>query len=66
MHIIINDQLIERLSVHQKNTSFKKIEELVEYVIEEYLSAINEKDNSSDSKSEKEILNERLRNLGYL
>ena len=66
MNVFINNHLFERLTAHRHNTSFKKTEELVEYILDEYLIHLKQKHNSSDNKSDKDILNERLKNLGYL
>ncbi len=66
MNVTINKQLFEKITAHQHSTSFKKTEELVEYILEEYLSRYKDENDSSGNKSDKDILNERLRNLGYL
>ena len=63
MKIQIEDDLIARLSEYQKETSFKKVDELINYILSDYLD--NQK-RDLQKDSDKEILRERLKNLGYL
>ena len=63
MKIEINEDLQNRLQAYLKETSFKTIEELVEFILAEHLDQ-NKTDRGNDS--DKEILQERLKNLGYL
>jgi len=63
MKIQIDDDLIAQLSEYQKETSFKKIDELIHYILSDYLDSQNGK---LQKDTNKEILRERLKNLGYL
>ena len=63
MKIHIDDDLIARLSEYQKETSFKKIDELINFIITDFL---NKQNLDQQKDSDKEILRERLKNLGYL
>lgn len=64
--IEINKELFEKLKSYQTETSFKKIEDFIQYILEEYLLHEVNKPNVKDKRSDKEILNDRLKNLGYL
>ena len=66
MKIKIDDVLLSRLKEYQKQTSFKNIDDLIGYILTQYLDSTNTDSNKPDSKSDSDELNERLKNLGYL
>ena len=63
MKIEINDNLLNHLNEFLKETSFKNLDELLEFILKDYLYN-NQVD--SNKEEDKKILEERLRNLGYL
>ena len=63
MKIEINADLQSRLQDYLKQTSFKTIDELAEFILMEYL---DKKETDKINDSDEEILQERLKNLGYL
>ncbi|KAA3612033.1 MAG: hypothetical protein D8M58_20020 [Calditrichaeota bacterium] len=64
MECKINDEILDRLKEYQKNTSFKNLEELIEYILEEYLN--KNKDKSDGPHTMPAEINQRLKDLGYL
>ena len=62
MKIEISEELSQRLKIFLKESSFRDLDELVEYIINEYL----ENRDDTAEKTDQEILQERLKNLGYL
>ena len=65
MKINIDNNLVNTLVEHQKETSFKKLEEFIEFILTDYLEK-NKNSTSAISNSDRNLLNERLKNLGYL
>ena len=65
MKINIDNDLVNTLVEHQKETSFKKLEEFIEFILTDYLEK-NKNSTSAISNSDQNLLNERLKNLGYL
>ena len=65
MDLKIKNDLFNRLMDHQKETGFKKLEELVEYILESYL-AENSGHSKNDGSSPPGEINQRLKDLGYL
>ena len=65
MNLKINDDLLNRLKDHNKETSFKDVDELIEYILEKYLSE-NSQQIPNDDLSIPDKLNQRLKDLGYL
>ena len=65
MKINIDNNLVNTLVEHQKETSFKKLEEFIEFILTDYLEK-NKNSTSAISNSDQNLLNERLKNLGYL
>ncbi len=63
MKIEIDDNLFSYLNKFLKETSFKNLDELIEFILKDYLD--NNRVNSN-KEEDKKILEERLRNLGYL
>ena len=63
MKIEIDDNLFSHLNKFLKETSFKNLDELIEFILKDYLdnNPVN-----SNKEEDKKILEERLRNLGYL
>ena len=65
MNLKIKNDLFNRLMDHQKESGFKKLEELVEYILESYLTE-NSGHSKNDSSSPTGEINQRLKDLGYL
>ena len=63
MKIEIDDNLLNHLNEFLKETSFKNPDELIEFILKDYLGN-NQVD--SNKEEDKKILEERLKNLGYL
>ncbi len=61
----LNDALLIRLKEHLTQTSFKTVNELIEFVLEDYLEKNTSKKNSQDVPISDEV-NQRLKDLGYL
>ena len=66
MEIKIDDTLINRLREFQKETSFKNLEELIEFILNDFLDKGQIQQDETDPKLDKQELNNRLKNLGYL
>jgi metal-responsive CopG/Arc/MetJ family transcriptional regulator len=62
MKIEINEDLAQRLATFLQESSFTDLNELIEFILNDYL----ENNTDSSEKSDQEILQERLKNLGYL
>ena len=65
MNLKINDDLFNRLKDHHKDTSFKNLDELVEFIIENYLKENSDRNKNEEASTPDEI-NQRLKDLGYL
>ena len=65
MKINIDNNLVNTLVEHQKETSFKKLEEFIEFILSDYLEK-NKNSTDTISNSDQKLLNDRLKNLGYL
>jgi len=63
MKIEIDDKLYILLTEFLKETSFKNLDEFIEFILKDYLNS-NKVD--SNKTEDKKILEERLKNLGYL
>lgn len=66
MEIKIDEILINRLKEFQKETSFKNFEELIEFILNDYLNKSQVEKDETNLSRDKQKLNDRLRNLGYL
>lgn len=65
MDISIDTELEKQLKDILKNTSFKNLTELINFILLEYITQRQEK--AAEQKiNDKEILENRLKNLGYL
>jgi metal-responsive CopG/Arc/MetJ family transcriptional regulator len=64
MNIIIDKNLADKLSEILKESSFKSHEELVDFILREFISKHNIP--ADENPDEKQILRNRLKNLGYL
>ena len=62
---LLNDGLLNRLREHLTETGFKTVDELIEYILEDYLKQNTATSNSQDIKIADEV-NQRLKDLGYL
>ncbi len=65
MNLNIREELFGRLEEYQKETSYKSLNELVEYILESFLKENVNQTNQLNSSSPDEI-NQRLKDLGYL
>ena len=65
MKIDIDSKLVKIIEEHQKKTSFKKLEEFIAFILSDYLEK-NKISTDVNSKSDQDLLNDRLKNLGYL
>ena len=63
MKFEINDNLAADLTGFLKETSFKTLDELIEFILKDYLDNQQADLNKTENKK---ILEERLKNLGYL
>lgn len=63
MKIDINEELVKQLQGFFKDSSFKDLDELVDFILKDYLEKNKMEE---DADSDKDILQERLKNLGYL
>lgn len=66
MEIKLNSDLVKRLKSYQQQSSFKNFDELIEYILSDFLDKTESRQDDPDEKSDKQKLNERLKNLGYL
>lgn len=65
MDISLDTELEKQLKDILKNTSFKNLTELINFILLEYITQRQEK--AAEQKiNDKEILENRLKNLGYL
>ena len=65
MNISIKDNLLEKLEGYLKETSFKDLNELIEYILENYLAENLGQIRNPAPKAPDEIT-QRLKDLGYL
>lgn len=65
MKINIDNDLVKTLEEQQKESSFKKLEEFIEFILTDYLEK-NKNSTEVNSNSDQDLLNDRLKNLGYL
>jgi len=65
MNLKISENLLNRLKNHLKETSFKSIDELVEYILENYITE-NMGQSVKEESSTPDEINKRLKDLGYL
>jgi hypothetical protein len=65
MNLKINDSLFNRLQNYHKETSFKNLDDLIEYILESYL-AENYGEAKNEETSAPDEINQRLKDLGYL
>lgn len=64
MKIEINDELFDQIKCFLDQTSFTRIQDLVQFILEDYLEQNKEATRKSDSDENQ--LNNRLKDLGYL
>ncbi|MCB9058247.1 MAG: hypothetical protein H6627_06750 [Calditrichae bacterium] len=67
MNININEELFEQLKNFLDQTSFTQVEDLVHYILEDYLERNKQVLPKSDDRgNDEKSLNNRLKDLGYL
>ncbi|MCB0281398.1 MAG: hypothetical protein KDF60_02370 [Calditrichaeota bacterium] len=67
MNININEELFEQLKNFLDQTSFTQVEDLVHYILEDYLERNKQVlPKSDDRDNDEKSLNNRLKDLGYL
>ncbi len=63
MNVKIDESLLASLEEHRKETPFRDIHELVDFIIRDYLLAQKAESSAEDGDDE---LDKRLRDLGYM
>ena len=63
MDIKISNDLNEKLQNHLRESSFRSLDELVNFILNDYIKKIEEYQN--ENMQEDETLNKRLKDLGY-
>lgn len=66
MNISLNDDLYSQLKEYLEETSFKNIEDLIEFILEDYLGSVSRNTNDMSNEKNNDLLNKRLKDLGYL
>jgi len=61
MTIEIDDNIAQRLQQHLEKSSFSDLDDLVRFVLEDYLRAQQESGRNTDDQD----INDRLKDLGY-
>ncbi len=64
--VMISDNLYGQLKHYRHKTAFVDVNELIEYILQDYLEQKKSNNLGSSSTEENDEIRKRLKNLGYL